>query len=170
MTMKKLFAMMTMIALICAMFVSPALAEKAEFANTQSFLDVLDANDFVYTLAGLDSDGDEKVEIENNGDALTYYLNYYFTEDNELVSIRIWNLISYSDEDFINVLREVNAINYDYRYVCFVADETDNTVTVKYDVILRPGDAVGDIVFEESVHMASIIDEAFSRLAPYNQQ
>lgn len=147
----------------------PAYAVAPQYKSTQAFVATLDEKDISYTVVGVDPDEDEHVRVSNTDDNdFSYTINLYFDPNEENCSVRVWNIISYSDADYAKVLRTCNALNYKYKYIRFYADESDNTVTASIDLIYRDHD-VGEIVLEAVVHMASILEKGRPDLLVYDK-
>jgi len=161
--MKKTVSLLIALLLIAV----PALAEGVQYASTANFLDVLDALNIVYDYEGIDSDGDEWIYLEIDGDITTIPVNCFFCSDDSLCTMRVWHLIDYDGSDYEAVLEVVNALNARYRFTCFYADTDDNSVTVGLDTIIRPNDDVGDICLEALSWLVSNADEAFPVLGDY---
>ena len=164
--MKKLIALLMTVLMVLAM-TTPALAVGATFANTSSFLDVMDEKGFIYTLVGVDEDGDEKVTVEDVCENFSATIRLYFSPENDLVDLYTWEIIAFDDEDLADVLLAVNQANCDYRYVRFYVDMSDNTVSADMNVIVREDENAGEIVLEAAGHMANIMDEVYETLASY---
>ena len=138
----------------------------AIFSNTKAFTAKLDSEDFLYTLRGLDSDGDERLTLTIEGSDVPYHFIYFFNSDMQHTNIRVWYLIEFADEYLVDVVRACNELNYNYNYARFYVDEIDNSVTVSMDLIYREEDA-GDVVWEATRRMTNVINEAYPRLSPY---
>ena len=150
---------MLLVAILLVTLSPVAFAASAQYANTRSFLGELDTYEIRYTLEGVDSDNNEIVHIKNKGDYYSYTIHYYFSEDNESVSIRIWNLIDFDSSDMDKVYLAVSQLNKTYKWVKFYADEIDNSVTLSADMIVRRNSGTGDIVLEMTLRIASILDD-----------
>lgn len=148
-----------------SLFNFSALAVTAAYSTTQEFLNVLEKEDIRYSIKAIDKDGDEPVSIDWGNNQI---FKYFFSEDMETTSLRVWNIITYNDIDLIKVLRVCNSLNCNYRYVCFSVDETDNTITAAIDIIHRQND-VGEIVWEATLHMINIIDDGYQLLSVYDK-
>ncbi len=140
---------------------------EAQRACTKAFLDELDARQLVYTYRGIDDDDDEGVFIDFDGDNTTISVYCYFTSDEELCYMRVWNFIDYDAASFSSVLVTVNDLNSSYRYAKFFADTYDNSVTVATDLILRSADDVGAICVEGLWHLVQIADLGYPDLVKY---
>lgn len=167
--MKKLFALiMAAMMLFCAC--TTAFAATASYSSTQAFCNLLDAKGVKYELGGLDSNNNEKLSIHNNDSTndFSYTIRYFFDDGQENCSLRVWDVISYSDADFAKVLRAVNKLNFDYKYVRFYLDESDNTVTAAIDTIYRTHD-IDQILWEATMYVVNILEVAYPILSVYDQ-
>lgn len=166
--MKKLFAAL-LLAVMCMNLFAPALAETATFDTTRSFIEVLEENNLAYSYDGTASTGEEHISMANEDENFGYVLHIYFHEDNDRATVFVWNIITFADEDFSDVLRTVNELNYSYKYTRFYIDESDNTVTCAMNIILHDDDESGDIVLEGLLRIASILKHAYPQLETYNK-
>lgn len=142
--MKKWFAggLILLMVMVLAM---PAFA--AQYDSTKDFINVLEENDFVYSYVGIDSDNDEKITVSFDSDPYDEFkFNFYFDEENTTVLIRMWNLVTVSVDDATACVA-LNEINNGYKWVKFVLDKSDNTITLKMDVPLN-GTDTGDMVLQ----------------------
>ena len=124
--------------IMLTMCVGTGFAVKAQYTNTQAFLDALDGISITYTVINnTDEDKTDQVKVNNKGDKCAYTINYFFDKDNTEASIRVWDLIKFKDSDLEKVTKAVNSLNYQYKYVKWYVDESDNTVTASWDIIIR---------------------------------
>lgn len=165
--MKKLITVL-LLAVLCMGLSAPALAEVPSYEVTKSFVAVLEKNELAYEFEGKISNGEERISMFNRDENFSYTINIFFDEDNDQASVYVWNIITFADEDFANVLRVVNELNYSYKYIRFYADETDNTVTCAMNMILHDNDEAGDIILEGLLRIASILKVAYPPLGVYN--
>lgn len=164
--MKKLTCMLLVLLLALP---GMALAKtNAEYGSTQSFLNWMDANDISYILEGINNSDCEVVNVPNSSDGFTYEIHYFFDASEENASLRVWNLISYSDSDYAKVLRVCNDLNVSYKYITFYCDTSDNTVTARMDTIFRSSD-VGEIVGEATLRMVNILGDVYETLSVYDK-
>ncbi len=167
-TMKKLISLL-LAALMLLSLCASAFAEEPVLASTKSLTALLDSQNLNYTCYGLDDDGDDHISIGVSNDDLNlkYTMELFFSDDLEAAYVYVWYLISYSAENQSAVTALCNEINSAFRYATFVADDRDNTVTVKNAAFLRSVDDAGAIVFDMMTTMASVIDEVYPYLAEY---
>lgn len=165
--MKRLFA-----GIICVIMLTlcagTGLAVQAKYANTIAFLKAMDDLDIKYVVQGVNEKKLEQIQIDNQGEQVSYTINYFFDEENTECGLRVWNLITYKDADYAWVLRAINKLNYDYKYTKWFVDETDNTITVGWDIIMRENNDVGAILSEATLHLVQIIDAGYEVLGAYD--
>lgn len=150
------------------MMCSSSLAATAEYYTTQEFLDYLDRQGVIYALEGIDNANYEVVKVNNQGDAFTYDIKFFFDDSMENTGIRVWDVIEYSDADFAKVVRICNTLNDNYRYAKFTADESDNTVTCALDLIYRAND-IAEIHWEATLRLVDILNSGYEALCIYDQ-
>ncbi len=166
--MKKLIA----VALTCMVLLlipMSSLAGAGQYQNTRKATDYLEQEKIVYTYLGVDNDGDDGLLLEFSEDDFDFDLRIYFTEDNESVFMLVWDLISFPKEDYAAVVNVCNDLNAEYRFITFHVDKSDNTVTATYDLVVRPNDDVGTIVFEAIGWMEYILVEGYPYLSAYHR-
>ena len=166
--MKRIAKSMLALVLVAILLCAPALAASATYANARDFVRVLDANGLTdYTLMGIDSDGDDGVMLDYSGDYWDYSIRYYFSEDEDLVLIRIWNLMEFDASEVDAAKIAANEANYDYKIARFYVDESDNTLTCSYDLITREGASVGECVLDATAYLINIIDASHDKFARF---
>lgn len=164
--MKKIISVF-MILFIVASFSLPASAVSASYSSTKSFIYILDDNNIKYTVNGIVEDDYECVSVNNSGDYFNYTIKYFFDSNLENASLRVWDIITFNDSDFYNVLKVVNDFNASHKYGRLYVDESDNTVTAASDLIFRTHD-VDEICLEATLYIVQTIDEAYKDLRVYN--
>ena len=166
---KRLLSIM-IAALLLLVMAAPALAvpSAVTYGNTRSFLEALDELELKYTYGGIDQDNDEKVTIETTLEDTDKSIEifFYFSEDEELCSIRVWNLIDFDEENLAELYKICNDLNAGYKYCKFYVDESDYSISVDLDVILRSTDSA-DICSEALAHIYNICTYAMEDLSPY---
>ena len=143
-----------------------ALADEPQYANTKAFLDSLDEVGLQYTLVGMLGE-DETVRIGNKAGDINYDFVLFFSEDNETVYIRVWDLITFDPDNLNDVLRAVNNLNNAYSFTAWYVNEDENSINVRYDAIVREGASVPEIVLEALIRMNNIIEEGCETLTAY---
>ena len=156
-------AMMTL-----GVFCVPAGAVTAIYPTTQSFLNEMDQENINYNWRGVDNNNLEKVEVSFEGDYMEDIETiWFFEQDPDRVRVRIWNIITYADSDYQAVLDVVNNLNYTYLYVNFLADTSDNTVTLKYDMPVEVNSA-GELCVDMMYRLIGILDDEYPTLQKYD--
>lgn len=162
--MKKLISAVLAIVLIVSLS-APAYAVSAKYTNTKDFIEMLDENDFTYTIEGIDKETRcEEVVIPMAGDDIDYDLHFFFDEEEDVISVRLWCLIYFDEEDFLDVLYAVNQLNDAYKFVKFVLDESDYSITVSMDAVVREGCEIGEIGYDCMYYMVMISDDAYAEV------
>lgn len=155
------------LAMMTLFLACPALAATPDYTTTADFMAALDAAEIKYTFAGTDSDGDELVTVENVTDEYgDVTFRFYFGEDEDDVSMRVWNVIDFEEADRAQVLEACNQANYDYRFVTFYVDDSDNSVTMSYDAYLPAADS-GELCVGILQMAHSILKLVYPTLADY---
>lgn len=165
--MRKLMSLLLVLAMLSVCLV-PASAETVTFANAQKAVSAFDEYGVDYVCKGLDKDGDDKVVVTYQSEVSEYIINYFFTEDDETVYIRVWDLIAFQSYDRSAVIETLNEQNSSYNFVRFYADD-DDTVTASLDIIVRPSEDIGDIIIESLVRIVRIMDKVYPELAGFNK-
>lgn len=158
--MKKFISAVLVIMLLASLSV-PAYAASAKYSNTKDFIAMLDENDFTYTLNGIDEDNDEWIVVDIEDEGYEFEINCYFDEEEDVISFRLWYLMEFKDKDYFDVLKAVNELNGAYKFVTFVLDESDNTVTAKMDAVVREGCEIGEIGFDCLYYLVMISEIAY---------
>ena len=124
-TVKKIFAVLLILGLILSLSVS-AFAVNAQYGPTKAFLKVMDREGHKYNYMGIDEDDDEQIKVTFEGDYLDdINVNIYFDEDLDSVSMCSWYIIEFDEADLPEVLKLVNKLNNDYKFVRFQVDEKE---------------------------------------------
>lgn len=143
--------------------------EQAAYASTQSFLDAMDTEKILYTYHGLDSDKDDWVEVVYSGDYCDEIdIDVYFSSAEDRASFRFWRVIEFDREDYADILFAVNQLNADYKWIKFVVDMSDYSVSAESDVLFPAGDA-GAICLESLDQIVSVADLGYSELKSYSK-
>ena len=172
--MKKRISLLLALVLALALSV-PALAEEGaveeekytvQYSNTRDLVDKLEQMNVDY-VAEMDEDGDERIDFMGGGDKASYRISCWFEKGDTRIFIRVFSLIKYDPEKLADVVSLMNRLNQSYYHTCWYADESDNTVNVKMDLIVREGNSVGDITVETLRRLINIIDDAYDTVAPF---
>ena len=98
----------------------------------KEFMALLKADGVEYDDDGLDEDGRYGIYVYYEGENLEEHEIYIrIHADGQGFSAYEWYLMDYEDERLLDVLKTVNNLNLNYRYVTFLADTSDNTITAK---------------------------------------
>ena len=166
-TVKKMLAVLLVLGLILSLSVT-AFAVNAQYGTTQAFLKVLDREEHKYNYMGIDQDDDEKVNVTFTGDNMDEIdVNIYFNADQDIVSMYSWYVIEFDEADLVDVLKLVNQLNNDYKFVTFVVDESDYSVDAKVNCPLRDDDSAGEIAYDALWYIVMIVDEAYPELEAF---
>lgn len=161
--MKKRFASGLILLLMVMMLAVPAFA--AQYASTQSFINVLEENGFVYSYGGIDSDNDEKVTVsfdsEEPYDECKFY--FYFSDEDSMVQLRMWNLLKVSVDE-TTACKILNDVNFNYKWTKFVYDESDSTITMKMDIPFTDDNA-GEVVFRMMKNAIQVLMQEYAKEA-----
>lgn len=161
--MKRLFA-----GIICVIMLTlcagTGLAVQAQYPNTIAFLKKMDDLGITYTVEGINDSEQEKITINNSGEQISYTLVYFFDKDNTECDIRVWYIIYYDGSEASNVLRAVNTLNNTYKYCRWIADESDYTITIAYDINLQENDDIGEILTDATLTVVKLIDDAYANV------
>ena len=163
--MKKFLAIVLTVGMLLTMCLP---ASAATYSTTRTFINWLESLDLKYTERGIDSNGYEIITVGNRGEACSYTIIYYFSQDLELCSIRVYNLIEYNAGDFVKVLNACNDMNQGYKFTTWYCDTSDNTVTVSMDLIFRAYQ-VDEILEEATLRLVNIIDDGYPLFAAYDK-
>ena len=166
--MKRVLAFVFTLSLLLSVSMIPSYAVQAQYSTTQTFLDVLDEKEMKYTWNGINDAQDEKVTFRwagDNNDDITALL--FFDDELDDVSLRVWNLIDFNEADYPLVLKVVNDLNNRYRFVRFVCDTSDWSVTVAADVPLQDGKESALVTYDMLIYLVLIADTAYPDLVPY---
>lgn len=140
-------------------------AETATYSSTRSFISRLNEAGIVYSLKGVDSDGDEHVTVGNRSDVCTIMIHYFF-DGQYVIIIRVWNIIDFNSYDYDQVARLCDKLNAKYNFVKFYVDKSDYSVTASFDLVSYSSDC-GDSVMLATIKLVQIIDDAYPSLAIY---
>ena len=89
------------------------------------------------------------------------YLQLYIKEQGD-VQIKLFSLCKVKEEKEIEMLRTLNELNRDYRWVTFFIDE-NSEVTIDTDFMVSEDD-VRDRCFEMAQMFVDIVDEAYPKI------
>lgn len=141
-TLKKWLAISLCLALMLGLSVTAfAATTTAPEDIAKEFMAMLKEDGIKYNDRGIDSDGDYRIDITYPGENLEEHNVVLFVNKNgQGFAAFEWYLMDYEDARMLEVLKTLNNLNLNYRYVTFIADTTDNTITAKTSGALQ-GDA-----------------------------
>ena len=124
------------------------------------------------TAAFFDSQ-DMKYSITDDGKAIitgfglqnleSVKITIIFDDNDRTVGLRAFSILKIPDSKVNNMFAVVNALNQKYRWIKFIIDEEDNTLTAADDAVVQL-DSCGDEVMELCLRFASIVDEAYPEI------
>lgn len=166
---RKLLAILLALCLFTCLS-APAFAVDAQYGTAQKFLEVLNREGHRYNYMGIDSDDDEQINASFSGDNVdSIDVKIFFDEDLEIVSLRVWRVISFQESDLANVMDKVNELNNDYKFIKFVVDKSDMSVDAKVDCPLRDDANAGEIAYDGLYYIVKLVDAAYPELKPFNK-
>lgn len=162
--MKKLILALTVVLILAICSTALAVPNNVTYSTTRKFLSLMDEKELNYSYMGIDSDNDEKVTVGYTSSSNNYSINvnYFFSEDNEKCSIRVWNFIDFDANKLEAAYQLCNDMNTTYNYLKFYVDARDNSITVSYDLITRDDDSVADECLEALLHIVSICNDCYA--------
>ena len=90
-------------------------------------------------------------------------IRFFFDTDCHGASLRVFDILKFTDEQRPKMLETINNLNQEYRFVKFCAQDDDNTVQMEMDLIFRDND-VAEICEEAMVRAYQICDDAYPTL------
>ena len=109
-----------------------------------------------------ETDDTSFIRAQCSAENCDYEILFISRDNDNDVSVRIYNLIKFPAEKMATVCEAVNTCNRTYRFLRFVADD-DNTVVVNYDIPLKANN-VGEIAVEICIRSMRIVSECYSLL------
>lgn len=157
--MRKSLRLILALVLALSLLSGHALAATAEYKTTQQFIDYLEQKNVKYTLKGVVSDNNERVDVSfslDNFDSATCAI--FFRSSNHAVSFRIWDIVKASaGKNYI--LATLNQLNSSYKYAKFVLDEEDSTIQAELDMYIDE-DHSAECVYDTMIILLDVIDDA----------
>ncbi len=150
----------------------PAFAD-AKYESTADFLEEMtNYSDVECSVVGIEGDNAgnqiEIVQIQYDGELVREPLEIYacFTEDNESILLRIYDLITVPEEKLADAVIGTNALNAAFSWVKFYVEPEDRTVTAETDVIVRP-ESAAELGGEGMIHLITVTEMAMDLLNQY---
>ena len=133
---------------------------------TKFFTHALDEKGIKYTYEGLSGDnGDIVTSIWTLKDVDVKFVILF--QQGGRVFLRAFNVIDYNASSRGQVLETLNTLNDGYLFVNWTVDDSDNSVTAKYDLPeIDPEDA-GSIVYLAMDAMVDVVNTGMDKLKPF---
>lgn len=132
---------------------------------TQQFINVLEEKELKYTYQDTTESGKDRLLVNFKGDNLeSISINFFFSDDNEDVGLRIFNIAKIPAGKTDKILHQLNALNNKYRFAKFCLDTNDNTVQLEMDTPFR-GYEIGEVCYEILLRALQICDDSYPELA-----
>ena len=90
-----------------------------------------------------------------------------FLKDDGRIMIRAFNVIDYNKISRAKVLEALNGLNTDYLFVTWLVDDSDDSVTAKYDLPSVEARDAGRIGYPAMDAMVDVVNAAMDVLKPY---
>lgn len=143
------------------------LSEKEEFyhmlKSTEEFVCFLNQNNLKYCLDSINANGNEQITMCITSQTLSdIKIHFLFDSNNQIVYIRIWNLLKIPDQFNSIALTIINELNNTYRFVRFYLN-TDNGIDVFVDSLIHSG-TIGKTCINLGIIIAKICDSIYPKL------
>lgn len=144
------------------------LSEKEEFyhmlKSTEEFVCFLNQNNLKYCLDSINANDNEQITMCITSETLSdITIHFLFDSNNQIVYIRIWNLLKIPDQFNSIALTIINELNNTYRFVRFYLN-TDNGIDVFVDSFIQTG-TIGNTCMNLGIITAKICDTVYPKLA-----
>ena len=161
---KQLTSIFTVLILVLSLSTS-AFAAAPQYKSTESFIKMMDENQYEYDFFERENAGDDEMIITDfEGDYLdNIEITAFFPDTEDEVTIFSFDVIEFDKSDLSKVLEAVNQLNYDNYYGCFYVDKNDNTVSAFWSVLLGKKDAkeIADIALHTFL---TVVDDSYESL------
>ena len=154
------------IVLVLALSLSTsAFAAAPQYKSTESFVKMMDENQYEYDFFEREKSGDDEMIITDfEGDYLdNIEITAFFPDTEDEVLLYSFDVIKFDKADYSKVLEAVNQFNYDNYYGSLFVDKNDNTVSAVWSVLLGEKDAkeIADIAFHTFL---TVVDDSYESL------
>lgn len=144
------------------------LSEKEEFyhmlKSTEEFVCFLNQNNLKYCLDSITANDNEQITMCITSQTMSdITIHFLFDSNNQIVYIRIWNLLKIPDQFNSIALTIINELNNTYRFVRFYLN-TDNGIDVFVDSLIHSG-TIGKTCINLGIIIAKICDTVYPKLA-----
>ena len=148
------------------------LSEKEEFyhmlKSTEEFVCFLNQNNLKYCLDSINANDNEQITMCITSETLSdITIHFLFDSNNQIVYIRIWNILKIPDQFNSIALTIINELNNTYRFVRFYLN-TDNGIDVFVDSLIHSG-TIGKTCINLGIVIAKICDSIYPKLTEYFQ-
>lgn len=126
--------------------------------TTEAFIEELEERDWEYEPVKTIEDGDEMVRLGIRLKSTAVRFMIFFDADEQGMSLRCFDLVIFSDDQFEKALNICNEMNNKMRWTKFCIHE--NSIAVEIDAMVDE-DTAGKITTKLMGQMAAIIDEAY---------
>ena len=143
------------------------LSEKEEFyhmlKSTEEFVCFLNQNNLKYCLDSINANDNEQITMCITSQTMSdITIHFLFDSNNQIVYIRIWNLLKIPDQFNSIALTIINELNNTYRFVRFYLN-TDNGIDVFVDSLIHSG-TIGKTCINLGIIIAKICDSIYPKL------
>lgn len=87
-------------------------------------------------------------------------IHIHFDEDGTTLCIHSYNYVSFPAGRINDMYKLCNRMNFEYRWVKFSVDESDNTITLSDDAVVQD-DSVGEEVWELISRLVGLGDDVY---------
>ncbi len=123
----------------------------------ENFIDFLNNKNIKHTV---DDDNDRcLIKIRYGLKHTSSHLHFYFNNDNEHLSLRVYEVVKFPEEKKSKVIAACNECHKKYKWVKFVAED-DNTVIAGIDAIITP-ETAASIAFEMDTRILDIVNKCY---------
>lgn len=131
------------------------------FKATEAICEAFDEAELHYNVH--DSE-DSSAVIASISTKLTHYdMLFISNDDDNDVAVRVYRFVSFDESKTDEMIRLVNELNDDYRFLKFTADTSDSTITISYDIPVSCED-VGNAAVEILVKLMRNCDKFYPRI------
>ncbi len=171
-TTKRIFAFALILMLILSLS-APAFADDAQYTATKEYLEAskeVDGLECEYDgIIDFQGQNHEKLNVTYSGDLSDYTSFFYllFSEDGEEILFYMPSIITCSDDDYADVLVDVNSLNARSTSVKLYLDEEDNSVIGELYLLSTP-ETASELALVGTGLLISFTDQIFELLTDYN--
>lgn len=164
--MKRLISLLLCLALVAA--IGPqAFATEYKYSSTEKFVELLEENDYTYTVVGCFGDEYELVKVKS--ETLFYdEIELLWSFRGEEAIILVSNIINYDENSGEGLMEMLNDMNYKFSYLKFFSNR--GFVMAEMDLFLREDEYFQDICLEAMQLMLDNVDAAYLLLLPFEAE